>query len=80
MRKENKHEVREQRLGHINKSTFMVLIANEDSLEPHVFPLASWNRDSVNSDEILHTNTVANCIFTLQGTVKPTFFRKEPSL
>lgn len=37
MRKENKHDVREQRLDNIDKSTFTVLTANEDSLEPHVF-------------------------------------------
>lgn len=39
MRKENKHDVREQRLDNIDKSTFTVLTANEDSLEPHVFPV-----------------------------------------
>lgn len=38
MRKE-KHDVREQRLDNIHKSTFTVLTANEDSLEPHVFPV-----------------------------------------
>lgn len=38
MRKENKHDVREQRLDNIDKSTFLrYLTANEDSLEPHVF-------------------------------------------
>lgn len=41
MRKENKHDVREQRLDNIDKSTLTVLTANEDSLEPHVFPLAA---------------------------------------
>lgn len=76
--KENKHDVRWQRLDHINKSTFMVLIANEDSLEPHVFPVVSWNHDGVNSDEISHPNMAANCIFPLR--VRPTLFRKEPSL
>lgn len=39
MRKENKHDVRQQRLDNIDKSTFTVLTANEDSLEPHVFPV-----------------------------------------
>lgn len=79
MRKENKHDVRWQRLDHINKSTFMLLLANEDSLEPHVFPVVSWSHDGVNSDETSPTNTAANCIFPLQGRVKPTLFRKEPS-
>lgn len=79
MRKENKHDVRWQRLDHINKSTFMVLIANEDGLEPHVFSVVSWNQDGVNSDEISHTNMAANCIFPLRGRAKPTLFRKEPS-
>lgn len=74
MRKENKHDVRWQRSDHINKSTFMVLIANEDSLEPHVFPVVSWNHDGVNSDEISHANMAANCIFPLQGRVKLTLF------
>lgn len=66
MRKENKHDVREQRLDNIDKSTFTVLTANEDSLEPHVFPVVG-----VNGDELLHTN-MADCMFTLQDTAKRT--------
>lgn len=67
MRKENKHDVREQRLDNTDKSTFMVLTANEDSLEPHVFPAGG-----ANGDELLHTNMAANCLFTLQDTAKRT--------
>lgn len=64
MRKENKHDVREQRMDNIDMSTVMVLTTNKDILEPHVVPVVSLHHGDVNRDELLHTNTVADCIFT----------------
>lgn len=39
-----------------------------------------WCRDGVNGDELLRTNMVVNCIFTLQDTARRTIWRRKPSL
>lgn len=56
MRKENKHDVREQRLDNIDKSTFMVFNSKWGQSGATRVPCC-WCRDGVHGDEPLATQT-----------------------